>query len=170
MKSRHSEVCTPCPGHASHKQLASVDHHDCICFDGFVKYSTADDPNRCDRCQADAYCPGNGTRIPCPYNIWSPGGVFSGPCIACAMHSSVLNEGNTIGRHHCQCEPGTEGRYTTPTALCVIRVNVSGWIIHIQMAQASDSYMGSADITDCAHSDHGGVGSVVRTMSKDSEE
>ena len=104
------------------------------------------------------------------YNIWSPGGVFSGPCIACAMHSSALNEGNTIGRHQCQCEPGTEGRYTTPTALCGIRVYVSGWIIHIQMAQASDAYMGSADITDCAHSDHGGVGSVVRTMSKDSEE
>jgi hypothetical protein len=118
VETRHSEACEACPGNSSHSALASIDIHDCVCADGFVKYSTVEVPNRCDRCRPGSYCPGNGTQVPCPYNFWSPGGIFPGPCIECATHSSALNEGDTVGVHQCQCEPGTEGLYDANCSLC----------------------------------------------------
>lgn len=115
---RHSAACEPCPGNSSHALSASTDVHDCVCFAGFVKFSSPEVPNRCDRCRPGSFCPGNGTQVVCPYNSWAPGGVFSGPCVECAEHSRAINEGDTVGRHQCQCVPGAGGAYDSECALC----------------------------------------------------
>lgn len=115
---RHSQPCRACPGNSTHALLASTDIHDCVCLDGFVKFSSAETPNRCDECRPGAFCPGNGTQVACAYNYWSPGGVFPGPCVQCAPLSTAINDGSTVGRHQCQCVPGTEGLYDSDCVLC----------------------------------------------------
>lgn len=114
-----SSPCEPCPGNSTHSLTASTNIHDCVCSTGFVKYSSADVSNRCERCRPGSFCPGNGTQVACSYNSWSPGGVFPGPCVQCAALSRAINDGNTVGRHQCQCVPGSEGAYDSECALCV---------------------------------------------------
>ena len=115
---RHAVPCQRCPGNSSHDQSASVDIHDCVCLSGFVKFTSDVVPNRCDLCRAGSFCPGNGTHSLCPYNTWSPGGVFAGPCTPCASLSLAMNEGEMTGRHLCQCVPGTEGLYDSLCKAC----------------------------------------------------
>ena len=116
---RLSQSCQVCPGNSTHTGTASTDIHDCACRQGFVKVSSTDTPMLCAECRPGAYCPGNGLQIACPYNFWSPGGVFSGPCVECAPLSLALSNGSSTGRHQCQCVLGSEGAYDSTCALCV---------------------------------------------------
>lgn len=115
---RHAVSCQKCPGNSSHDKTASIDIHDCVCVPGFVKYTSDVVPNRCDLCRAGFFCPGNGTQAVCPYNTWSPGGVFAGPCTPCATLSLAMNTEEMTGRHLCQCIPGAGGLYDSLCQAC----------------------------------------------------